>query len=251
MSKEVKNITLGLILSWIFGILFLLTGVGLIGQGSFITGILVVLCSAMIIPYFNKIVSEKFHFKISGGIKFVLVIIIFILIGVGMSGSIMHSSGTSTNTQTPSGGNVAQTEEASSYNLGDTIQAGDFKWKIIRVSTAKQIGQDIMGTFFGEKADGVFVILDVEVENTGDSAKYLTDSYVKLVDSQSREFSPNTAAALYLKPEGSALIFEQVNPGITKKGKIVYDVPENVKSFNVKITSSLFSDKVYNIEINI
>ena len=100
-----------------------------------------------------------------------------------------------------------------------------------------------------EKANGVFVIIDVEIENTGKSAKYLSDSLVKLVDVQGREFSPNTAAAIYLKPEGSALMFEQVNPGITKKGKIVYDVPENVKTFNVKITSSIFSSNIYNVKI--
>ena len=91
----------------------------------------------------------------------------------------------------------------------------------------------------------------MEVENIGNSAEYLTDSYIKLIDTQGREFSPNTIAAIYLKPDGSALAFEQVNPGITKKGKIVYDVPENVKSFNVKITSSLFSSEVYNVEITI
>lgn len=87
MTKEVKKITLGLILSWIFGILFLLAGMGVIAQGSYILGILVMLCSAMIIPYFNKIVAEKFHFEISGGIKFVLVIVIFILMGFAMSHS--------------------------------------------------------------------------------------------------------------------------------------------------------------------
>jgi hypothetical protein len=34
-AKEVKKITLGLISSWIFGILFLLVGTGVIAQGSY------------------------------------------------------------------------------------------------------------------------------------------------------------------------------------------------------------------------
>ncbi len=243
--KEVKKITLGLIFSWIFGILFILVGMGVIAQGSYVSGILIILCSAMIVPYFNKIVAEKFHFQISGGIKFALVIVIVILIGIAIS----HSSSVAnskTNVNTPT-----DKEEVKTYSLGDSIQAGDFRWKITKVSTTKEIGQDVAGTFFGEKADGIFVILDVEVENTGNSAKYLTDSYIKLVDTQSREFSPNTVAAIYLKPEGSALIFEQINPGINKKGKIVYDVPENVKTFTVKITSSLFSSNFYNVKITI
>jgi hypothetical protein len=183
-------------------------------------------------------------------------ITLFIFIGLiilgGLFGNDSSNTGTQTTTTQTDNSNTNQVQEqVKTYSLGDTIQAGDFKWKITKVSTTKEIGQDIAGSFFGEKADGIFVILDVEVENTANSAKYLTDSYIKLVDSQGREFSPNTVAAIYLKPEGSALAFEQVNPGITKKGKIVYDVPENVKSFNVKITSSLFSSEVYNVEITI
>ena len=178
----------------------------------------------------------------------------FIILGISILANLFGGNNSSTinnNLQTTTPEQVTAKQEVKTYSLGDEIQAGDFKWKITKVSTTKEIGQDVMGTFFGEKADGLFVVLDVEVENTANSAQYLTDSYIKLVDSQSREFSPNTVAAIYLKPEGSALMFEQVNPGITKKGKIVYDVPENVKNFNVKITSSLFSSNVYNIKITI
>src|SRR3989338_6845529 len=81
LSKhEIKKITVGGIFSWIFGILFLLAGAGSIATAP-ITGIIVVLCSAMIIPYFNKLIAEKFHFEISGGIKFLLVIVILITLG--------------------------------------------------------------------------------------------------------------------------------------------------------------------------
>jgi len=137
------------------------------------------------------------------------------------------------------------------YGLGDSFVAGDFTWKIINVSTATEIGQYYGETFMGEKANGVFVILDVEVENTGKSAQYLSDSLIKLVDDQDREFSASTVAAIYLKPEGSALMFEQINPGIIKKGKIVYDVPTGLKVANVKISSSLLTSESYTVKIDI
>lgn len=90
--KKIKKITAGSIFSWIFGVLFLFAGMGLIAQSSYVTGILVMVCSAMIIPYFNKISAEKFHFEISGGLKFVLVIIILVLIGIGTSNSVSNRS---------------------------------------------------------------------------------------------------------------------------------------------------------------
>jgi hypothetical protein len=201
-------------------------------------------------------------------------ITLFIIFGMGILGNIFGGNDSSTDsnsnlqtttpeqipakqkddlqTTTPeqiTGKVTASQQEVKTYSLGDEIQAGDFKWKITKSSTAREIGQDIMGTFFGEKADGIFIIVDVEVKNTGKSAKYLMDSYLKLIDDQGREFSPNSAAAIYLKPEGSALMFEQVNPGITKKGKIVFDVPEGLKVANIRISSNLLQSSFYNVKL--
>ena len=85
MSKEVNKITLGNILSWLFGSLFLLMGIGIIGTGSPASGIIIILCSAMIIPYFNKIIAEKYNVKISGGVKFLLFLIIFVALGFSIA----------------------------------------------------------------------------------------------------------------------------------------------------------------------
>ncbi len=84
-THEVKKITAGLILSWIFGILFLIFGMGIIGTGAPISGIIIILCAMMIIPYFNKLIAEKLHLEISGGVKFILIIIILIAIGFAMA----------------------------------------------------------------------------------------------------------------------------------------------------------------------
>lgn len=85
--KEVKRITAGLIFSWIFGVLFVFGGLGVIVNGAYVWGILIILCALLIIPATNKFTSEKFHFEVSGGVKWLLVILILIFMGVGMSQS--------------------------------------------------------------------------------------------------------------------------------------------------------------------
>lgn len=180
-------------------------------------------------------------------------ITLFILFGLIIIGNLGgNNTSSNSNIQTNSQQQItAKTEEVKTYSVGDSVQAGDFKWKITKFLTAKEIGQDVMGTFFGKKADGIFIIVDVEIENTGKSANYLMDSYLKLVDEQGREFSPSTFAAIYLKPEGSALMFEQVNPGIVKKGKIVFDVPAGLKVANIRISSNLLESTFYNVKLMI
>jgi len=190
----------------------------------------------------------------------VLFIIIGLMILVSLSGNNnTPSSSLNSNSQDQIKATPPQNQAAKVYNLGDEIQAGDFKWKITKSATAKAISlggalldEKLASTAYGgANADGVFLILDVEVENTGKTAQYLMDSFVKLVDDQSREFSPDSTAALYLKPVGSAILFEEINPGIIKKGKIVYDVPEGIKVANVKISSNLLGSSIYNVRLAI
>ncbi len=139
--------------------------------------------------------------------------------------------------------------EPTTFKIGDKIVAGDFTWKITGMDKQSEIGENIYGTFMGEKADGEFLILSVEVENTGNEAKYLMDSFVKLVDDKSREFSADTMAAIYIKPQGSALMFEVINPGIIKKGKIVFDVPKNLNLVNLRILDNLAQSSVYTVKL--
>ncbi|MFT4283185.1 MAG: hypothetical protein ACMXX6_02045, partial [Candidatus Woesearchaeota archaeon] len=79
-EKKVKKITASFIISWISGLLFLLVGVETLATIPLI-GIIIILCSVLIIPKSEKLISEKFNFEISGRIKFILILIIFTLIG--------------------------------------------------------------------------------------------------------------------------------------------------------------------------
>lgn len=144
---------------------------------------------------------------------------------------------------------TAQFLSEADYGLGDELEAGDFKWKFVKYTTASEIGEDIMGTFMGVKADGEFLIVDVEVENVGKSAKYLMESFVRIIDEQGREFSADVTAAFYLKPQGSSLSFDIVNPGIVKKGKIVFDVPSGLKIAKIRVSSNLLEDSFYSVNL--
>jgi len=72
-----RKITIGLVLSWIFGTLF-----GLIGIISVffdpIPGISMLIMATVLLPPVNKLVDEKWKFQFSGGMKIILVIIGFI-----------------------------------------------------------------------------------------------------------------------------------------------------------------------------
>lgn len=79
-AKSSKKITVGLILGWIFGILFALTGIISVFSEP-IPGIVMLIMAAVLLPPINKLVDEKWKLHLSGGMKIVVIIIGFIIFG--------------------------------------------------------------------------------------------------------------------------------------------------------------------------
>jgi hypothetical protein len=77
MKSDKKQITISIILSWFFGVLFLAAGIGYITDGNFLPGIILLIGSAVLLPPIVNIIEEKYQFNLSGGVK---VIIAFSLI---------------------------------------------------------------------------------------------------------------------------------------------------------------------------
>jgi len=83
MSEQItqsKKITIGLILSWVFGVLFALTGIVSVFSEP-IPGLIMLVMAAVLLPPVNKLVDEKWKIHLSGGVKIVVIIVGFIIFG--------------------------------------------------------------------------------------------------------------------------------------------------------------------------
>lgn len=149
---------------------------------------------------------------------FILLVILF-LIGIANSGSDSGSSTTDT-TQTQTA-----TQSPDAYYLGDRIVSNGWAYTVHSYETSKYIGES---EYFREEATGMFVIFDVTIENVGKESRTLWSSNIQVIDDQDRTFEHDTTAELYL-PSNEQFTFEQMQPGLPKRGKIVFDVPENIK----------------------
>jgi len=79
-AQSSKKISVGLVLSWIFGVLFGLTGIISVFSEP-IQGIVMLVMAAVLLPPVNKLVDEKWKFHLSSGIKAVVIIIGLIIFG--------------------------------------------------------------------------------------------------------------------------------------------------------------------------
>lgn len=78
------------------------------------------------------------------------------------------------------------------------------------------------------------------MKNTSKSASTFTSSLVKLYDKDGNEYSTDTMAEIYANDQNTTFL-EQINPGNSVKGLLVFDVPKDVQPTELGVSGGLFS----------
>lgn len=195
--------------------------------------------------------KKPFFKRVSTWVGIVIVIVVLGAIGGSRepSGGSADKAGAAATpaTQAASATKAAQppatTAPPAAPGLNTPVRSGQFEAKVTGVKTGvKSVGS----SGIDKKAKGQFVLVSVEVKNTGDRAQYVSDNDIKLV-SGGQEFSADSTAGIYMGDE--AFLFEQLNPGSELKGKIAFDVPAGFKVETLKFSGGLFdTDATINLK---
>jgi len=130
-------------------------------------------------------------------------------------------------------------EEPAPAGIGTAVRDGKFEFTVTQVETGvPRVGDDM----FGQDAQGQFVLLHVTVANIGTEAQYFDGSSQKLLDTAGRTHSADSTAAIYLGDTQSFL--NQINPGNTVEGIVVFDVPADAVPITAELHDSAFSGGV-------
>lgn len=153
-----------------------------------------------------------------------------------------HSTdGSSNASEAPSNSSAPQQAPAGNAPapLGTPVKTDDFQVVVTNVETGvSRVGNE----YFGEDAQGQFVVVSVEVTNVGTSGKQFSASRQQLVDNQGREHDVDTGASIY--GGDKALFYEEINPGNTAKGTLVFDIPKDTVATKVLLRGGIFGTEV-------
>jgi hypothetical protein len=114
--------------------------------------------------------------------------------------------------------------EAKAPRIGDTVAVGNFS---VAVSTPKQ-SPTIGDRFLNQKANGIYWVIPVAVRNDDKEARTVDSSMFELVSGSGIKYEPDSTAAMYANSD-SDFFLKKINPGITIKGYIVFDMPTDQK----------------------
>lgn len=144
---------------------------------------------------------------------------------------------------------AGETEEKS-YGVGDDIQVGEVKWKVLNAPTKTK---EIVSEFDKETASGVFIIIELQAELTGKESGEVSSSQFKIIDSQDRKFETNDDGEIALSMEDKeTFMMTQVNPNVPVTGFTVFDIPEDATGLKLEIGDlRMFGDETGLVDLGI
>ena len=175
------------------------------------------------------------------------VILFLIVLGVLGSGSdkattIERGGSQATGGARPESPAATQQAPAPPAKIGDTVTDSDLAFTVTEVSTAKRLG----GQFFQRDAQGTFHVVTLKIENRGKETRTTDSSQFKIVDSQGREFerSVDGQTAAGLSRGKVDLFLQQIQPGLSFTGDIIFDLPADATGIQLIAKGTLFSKGV-------
>jgi len=168
------------------------------------------------------------------------------VLGIIVISSLSSDSNNSNNASNDSAGegdrggeSESAPDESNDPGLNTPVRDGKFEF----VVTGMQCGQTQIGDeTFGEKAQGQFCLVSMRVTNIGDEPQTLFGDNMVVFDAEGRKYSADTGAAIYL--DESNTFIEEINPGNSLDGTVVFDVPAGLIPVSIELHDSAFSDGV-------
>lgn len=184
-------------------------------------GLIVLLAGVFIIPKTRRLIFTKTGVEMSSALVVAVALVLAIAgTGVGIMSGIDGGAGDSSQdldaTETP--------EPQTTHQTGDTFVVGDGpKQMEYTVTDVEQLEV---------REDVVLIAVHLEMENVGKESIDLTSNTFKLVDGQDREYD---TARDYMYQREDTITFDQMNPGISNEGIVVFEVPKGQSERSLKI----------------
>jgi Domain of unknown function (DUF4352) len=172
-----------------------------------------------------------------GKTKWILLLVVAVVVIVSVT---QAGGGESPSGSAPASGDSSSSDTAQAVGLNQPVRDGKFEFTV----TNMDCSQNTLGTApVSTQANGVFCLVSVAVANIGDEAQTLDAMSQVAYDAQNREYSTDIEAAFYLENGGDAL-FNQLNPGSSVNGVLVFDVPAGTQLTTLELHDSALSGGV-------
>jgi hypothetical protein len=172
----------------------------------------------------------------------ILAIIVIAIIGGASGGSKKDGASTST---TPSATPTTKADAkpaAATPKIGTVARDGKFEFTI----SAVKCGETSVGSqYLNKTAQGQFCRMSLTIKNIGDKAQSIDANSQYLYNATNQQYKSDGTATIYASPDSSASTwYNDINPGNTVTGDIIFDIPKDQTAVTAELHDSAFSGGV-------
>ena len=121
--------------------------------------------------------------------------------------------------------------------LGETVKLEGTEYTVKSAKRTSSVG----GQFLEEKANGVFVVVKLTIENKKNETKTFVDEAAKFIGSNDKKYSTDSEGTIASAGEGDeSFILMDMQPDVPESGILVYDVPVGKAKGGLLEVSDLF-----------
>ena len=140
---------------------------------------------------------------------------------------------------------TGSTEEPTA-SIGEPVSVGDVQWTVTDAERS-----DILVSRLGNE-EGDFIIVKLTFQNSSNQDITLATPMLPLLDSEGNEYDADIDANfMHVEPEENMFV-DQVAPGTTKEGMVIYSVDPGSSGFKLKVGKARFaSDETAYIDLGL
>lgn len=101
----------------------------------------------------------------------------------------------------------------------------------------------------GARADGTFVIVSLQLTNNKDETKTFTDSSAKVETSAGKKYETSDKAVLAFGDSG--LLLKDIQPDVTTRGKLAFELPPSKVSGSTLVVEDLFGSGEIRVDLGL
>ena len=167
-----------------------------------------------------------------------LVVIIVIIQSMSGGGGSEKVTASDTASDTPSKSDGDKVGSKSNpIKVGATVKLEGTQYTVKSAKTASSVGSE----FFSEKANGIYVVVELTIENKKDETKTFLDDAAKFLTTNGKSYSTDSNGTVAVMGDnGDPLMLADMQPDVPKTGMLVYDVPKDKAVGGLLEVSDLF-----------
>ena len=148
---------------------------------------------------------------------------LILLTFLGFAGCLAFIAGSGGGGSGSGGGEVDYaTAKKRAVPIGEMVNAGKVAWTVQDAWQATELSS------YGQKKRGNFIIVQLTFTNNDKKPVTLDSASLAILDDKGRTHETDTDASMYV-PTNQDLFLNQVNPGVSKEGRAIFDVAPDAR----------------------